>query len=242
VEYQRRPPTVSSTSFVAPVIGGTPTALSAVASDPDPGDTLAYSWVFPDGATADGPAVTHTFGSGPFSATAIVRDPTGLTATGVVTGVAAAPPPIPDKTPPVVSSAAFSPKTFRASVDTSTATTAKATPVGSTLKLRLSEQANLTIVIAQKLSGRESKSKSKGKTTCKAETKSTRHAKKCTYYSTKATLRRNTVLAGSRSFAITGRFAGHALKAGSYRATIGSKDVAGNKGKDVTATFVIASK
>jgi hypothetical protein len=92
-------------------------------------------------------------------------------------------------------------------------------------------------VIAQKRGGRQTKSG--GETTCRPETKKNRKAKRCTFYTTKATLKRADVLAGSRSFAVTGRFKGKALKPASYRAKIGAKDAAGNKNPDATATFTI---
>jgi hypothetical protein len=235
-EYQRRPPTVTA-SFGTPTTAGTPIAFSAAGSDPDPGDTVSFGWLFSDGATATGATAEHAFAAGPFAAFVTATDPDGLSASAALNGTAAAIPTPPDTTAPVVSGAAFSPKAFRASVDTNTPATAKRAPVGSTLKLKLSEQADLTIVIAQKRSGR--RTKSGGKTTCRAETKKNRKAKHCTFYTTRATLKRAGVLAGSRSFAITGRFKGKALPHGSYRATISARDAAGNRSKDVTATFTI---
>ena len=223
-EYQRRPPTVTA-SVTSPSSSGAAAVFGAVGSDADPGDTLTYGWLFSDGATSTDQNPSHVFAAGPFSGTVIARDPTGLTAGAAATGTEPAPPPVvtpPDTTAPVISGAAFSPKTFRPSADTDTATTAakpKKHPVGSNLKLTLSEGGTLTIVIAQK-----------------------RTVHKKTTYTTKATLTRKHLVSGRQTIQFTGRFQGKALKPGSYRATITAKDAAGNRSKAVTATFTIVKK
>lgn len=239
-EYQRRAPSVTATS-TTPGLAGTPVTFAATGSDPDPGDSVSYGWLFSDGARSADQSSSHAFAAGPFSATVTARDPTGQTASSTLTGTVAAPPPVtppPDTTAPVITGAAFSPRTFRASVDTSTATAAKKAPVGSTLKLTLSEAATVTIVIAEKRSGRTKTSK--GKSTCVAETKSNRKAKRCTFYTTRATLTRAAQLAGAHSYQFTGRVKDRALKAGSYRATITATDAAKNASAAATATFTIS--
>lgn len=235
-EYQRRAPSATATD-TPPAVAGPPTTFTGVGTDPDPGDTLTYGWLFSDSMTSGEQSPSHVFGAGPFSATLTVTDPTGLTASSTLTGVVASAPIPPDTTPPVVSSVAFSPKTFRASVDTDTATSARRKPAGSTLRFKLSEPATVTITIAEKRSGRTKKSG--GKSRCVAQTKKNRKAKRCTFYTTRATLTRKDLLAGSRSIQFTGRFKGKALKPASYRATVTAQDSAKNNGKAVTATFKV---
>ena len=235
-EYQRRPPVAAAAVATSLPVGGSPIAFTGAGSDPDPGDTLTYSWLFSDSATSGDQSPSHVFGSGPFSATLTVHDPTGLTASSTLTGVAATPP---DTTPPVVSNDAFSPRTFRASADSDTATSARTrTPVGSTLKFTLSEASTVTIVVAQKRSGRTKTSK--GKTSCVAETKILKKAKKCTYYTPRATLTRKDIAAGARTLAFTGRVKGKALPTGSYLVTITAQDAARNTSKALTTTFALA--
>ena len=79
-EYQRVAPTAVATATPGSVEAGAPATFSASgSSDPNPGDTLSYSWTFDDGATASGPNVTHTFTTaGTHTATLTVTAPTGL--------------------------------------------------------------------------------------------------------------------------------------------------------------------
>ena len=90
-EYQRRAPTAVLTGPDS-ATAGTPVELDAGgSSDPDGGDTLAYSWSFGDGQSATGRKVSHAFGAaGTREVTLTVTDPTGLadeaTKTIAVTG------------------------------------------------------------------------------------------------------------------------------------------------------------
>jgi hypothetical protein len=257
IEYQRRPPTATATA-VGPFVLGTPTAFQGTADDLDPGDSVTTAWAFSDGTAATALAPAHTFDlAGPFTATLTATDSAGLTATAQATGTIAprppatststlpvTPPPT-DTTKPVVSGARFDPKTFRAS-SANTATSAaakkkkkaKRPPAGSKLRLSLSEAASATITVAARHSGRLTES---GKTsTCRAKSKANRKGRSCTYYTTKATLKRAGLAQGANAIAFTGRIGNHALAAGAYRGTITPKDAAGNTGTAVAATFTIA--
>lgn len=85
-EYQRRAPSVTGATVAqAPAGVDVPFAV-AKASDPDPGDTLTFTWTFDDGASAAGAQVTHQFASpGAHAGTVTAVDPTGLSATSTVT-------------------------------------------------------------------------------------------------------------------------------------------------------------
>jgi len=63
-EYQRRAPVAKLSAEPIAGIVGAPVEFSAKGStDPDPGDTLSYSWDFGDGTSGSGLTATHTFTS-----------------------------------------------------------------------------------------------------------------------------------------------------------------------------------
>jgi hypothetical protein len=101
-EYQRQPPEAAigapATAFV-----GESVAFSAAASvDPDPGDTLTYSWDFGDGGTGEGVAPQHAFASeGTHTVALTVTDPLGLSDETTAEVQVSVPPPAPaDPGPP----------------------------------------------------------------------------------------------------------------------------------------------
>ena len=74
-EYQRVAPTAVATATPGSVEAGIPATFSATgSSDPNPGDTLSYSWTFDDGATASGPTVTHSFATAGTHTATLDRD------------------------------------------------------------------------------------------------------------------------------------------------------------------------
>ena len=106
-EYQHVAPTAVATATPGSVEAGTPATFSADSSDPNPGDTLTYSWAFDDGTTASGPSVTHAFTTaGTHTATLTVTAPSGLASSAhAQVTVTAAPPTQPTPTTPTVASA-----------------------------------------------------------------------------------------------------------------------------------------
>jgi PKD domain len=244
LEYQRRPPVVTAAA-VSPFHLGSPIAFTGTATDPDPGDVVTSQWSFSDNSTDAALSPSHTFSAlGPFTATLNATDSTGLTGQAQVAGTIATATikPSPDTTKPSVKSARFDPATFRASPKTDTATAAaakpKRSPIGSKLRLTLSEKASAQIVIDAKRAGRLTKSGRK--TACKAKSATNAKGKACTYYSTRAKLKRAHLVAGANVISFSGRFAGHALAPGVYRATVTPTDEAGNVGSAVGATFTIS--
>jgi len=81
-EYQHQPPTASIAQDLTSAITGQPVHFNGTGSaDPDPGDTLSYSWSFDDGAKASTPTVQHAFTTaGAHVVQLTVTDPTGLSA------------------------------------------------------------------------------------------------------------------------------------------------------------------
>jgi len=243
IEYQRRPPVVTAAA-APPFVVSSPIAFTGTATDPDPGDVATPQWGFSDGSTASALSPSHTFSAlGPFTATLTATDSSGLTAQAQVTGTIDTGKPPPDKTKPVVKNVRFDPATFRASPKANTATTAaakkpKRPPVGSKLRFTLSETASAVIVIDAKRQGRITKSGTKK--LCKAKSASNAKGKACTYYTTRAKLKRAHLGAGAGSIAFTGRIAGKALAPGAYRATFTPTDPAGNVGAPVSAAFTVS--
>jgi hypothetical protein len=78
-EYQRQPPAATINAPTSATIGEAADFSAAGSSDPDPGDTLTFSWDFGDGTVAEGFAPQHTFSkAGTFPVELTVTDPTGL--------------------------------------------------------------------------------------------------------------------------------------------------------------------
>jgi PKD domain len=246
IEYQHRPPVVTAAA-APPFAPGSPIAFTGTATDPDPGDGVTSQWSFSDNSTNTALSSSHTFSApGPFTATLTATDSSGLTGQAQVTGTiasASAKPPA-DKTKPVIKSVRFDPATFRASPKADTATAAaakpKRPPISSKLRVTLSEAASAAVVIDAKRAGRLTKAH--GKTSCKPRSAANAKAKAkaCTYYSTRAKLKRAHLAHGANAITFTGRFAGHALAPGAYRAMVTPTDPAGNVGAAVSAAFTIS--
>jgi hypothetical protein len=91
-EYGRRQPSAIASVNPQTVTARAPATFTAVGADPDPGDTLSYSWSFEDGPSAAGASATRSFATpGVYTATVTVTDPAGrfTEATATVTVVPA---------------------------------------------------------------------------------------------------------------------------------------------------------
>jgi hypothetical protein len=96
-EYGRHTPTISVNATPVSVLAGDPVHFGSRAEDADPNESPDVTWVFDDGATANGLSVSHAFATpGTHKATATATDPAGLTATTSASVVVSAP--IPPRT------------------------------------------------------------------------------------------------------------------------------------------------
>jgi len=87
-EYGRHTPTISVTATPVSVLAGDPVHFGSRAEDVDPSEFPDVTWVFDDGATADGLSVSHAFAApGTHRVTATATDPAGLTATTIASVV-----------------------------------------------------------------------------------------------------------------------------------------------------------
>jgi hypothetical protein len=136
---------------------------------------------------------------------------------------------------PVASGMSFARSAFRAA-SAGGSIARRATPVGSTVGYRLSEQATARFGVARAAAGRRRGSK------CVAPTRRNRTAKRCTRF---IKLRGNFARAGRagpNSIRFTGRLRGRKLRAGRYRLTMVATDLAGIKSSAKRADFRIVRR
>jgi hypothetical protein len=235
-EYQRRSPSVTAQTVTSARVGARVPFSVAKASDPDPGDTLTFTWSFDDGGSATGAHVTHAFTTaGSHSATVTATDPTGLTATATATVEIAAKTtrPPPDRTPPKISKLKLRPSKFAVTKGTAHFAS-KPPPRGTKITFTLSEAASLELSFEQKKTGHKPRH---GK--CKAQG----HGQRCTYY---ATVRGSIKIAGARAGKVTivfdGRIGTRALAPGNYKLALTATDAARNRSKPATVTFTIVKR
>ncbi len=223
-EYQRSAPEVTVGATPASPVGGRPVALSATATDADPGETalLTYAWTFSDGGSASGASPLHVFPViGPASATVTVTDPTGQATTKVVALNVVAPP-AGSLDPPAApgAPAAATDRTAPALTALRVAKTIRrgarlpaAVGRGGQVRFRLSEAATV-VARFERINGKRAV-RVPGSVTLK-------------------------LAAGERAVRFTGRLSKtRALKPGVYRIVLTPTDAARNTGRAVRATFTL---
>ncbi len=146
---------------------------------------------------------------------------------GTSTGAGGSTPPPKDRTAPKLTSVRLSHTRFRIKRN------------ATTLSLRVSEAAKLTITVQRERPGR--RGGTKRKPTCRAVSRAPkRHA--CVALTTDGTTSR-TLKAGSVKIALDGRVGGRKLPVGRHRLVLVARDAAGNASKPVTVRFtVLAAK
>ncbi|MDX6697577.1 MAG: hypothetical protein QOE65_974 [Solirubrobacteraceae bacterium] len=227
-EYQRGTPVASATAPATAVMGQ-PVPYDASAShDPDPGDSLVFTWTFDDGGTASGPTPTHTWTTlGRHTATVTVTDPAGLRAATTV-DVTAVPPP--DTVAPAFASASITPAFRVGSGATSLTGQAARTPVGATIRYRLSEAATVRLAFSRVRRGVRRGGR------CVAPPRHPARMRRCTRYVAEGTLTR-TSHAGANRVRFTGRIGRRGLAVGRHRLHLRATDRAGNRSRLRTLFF-----
>ncbi len=138
-----------------------------------------------------------------------------------------------DTTAATISSVAVSPSRWRRSSSLAVFSLA---PVGTTIRFRLNEDANVTLTFARATAGRRVGSR------CVRPTRANRTRRKCTRYLNKGTLTKS-LKAGPRRVKFRGQLTRtKRLGLGRYRLTIGAVDKAGNKSRSRTAFFTIVRR
>jgi hypothetical protein len=141
--------------------------------------------------------------------------------------------PAADSTAPALAGTAITPKRF--AVDKKPTPVSARAKKGAKFAWRLSEPAQVTLVIERSQPGRR-----KGRR-CVKPTRKLRKAKKCARWVPDGTLKRRAV-AGKGGTAFTGRIGRKALKPGKHRARITATDAAGNKSAQRIVTFTIVRR
>jgi Tol biopolymer transport system component len=125
-----------------------------------------------------------------------------------------------DTTPPVITSLRMSRTRFTVAKGR-TALSAKRAKRGSAFLFSLSENARVSIAIAQALPGRRKGAR------CVRPRKGLK--RRCTRYAVLATLTRSNTRQGAAKVTFSGRIGNRKLRPGRYRATLGAVDAAGNR-------------
>jgi Tol biopolymer transport system component len=137
-----------------------------------------------------------------------------------------------DTTAPVISAFSMTNKRFAvAARRTAASAKRKRAKKGTTFRFTLSEAAATKIVIARKSAGRR-----KGKR-CVRPTRKLRKAKRCSRFTTAATLKRSKTAQGANRIAYSGRIGKKKLRPGPYRATLTATDAAGNRSRARRVSF-----
>jgi hypothetical protein len=141
--------------------------------------------------------------------------------------------PAADTTAPALAATKITPTKF--AVDKKSTPVSARAKKGAKFAWRLSEAAQVTLVIERSQPGRR-----KGRK-CVKPSRKLRKARKCTRWVADGTLKRR-ALAGTGGTAFTGRIGKKALKPGKHRARITATDAAGNKSAERIVTFTIARR
>jgi PKD repeat protein len=231
-EYQHQPPTASIAQDLTSVITGQPvTFTGAASSDPDPGDTLSYSWSFDDGASASTSTVHHAFATpGTHVVHLTVVDPTGLSASASASV---------HVTALTLSGLTQSHVSWTLGKGLATVTRKpkpKKVPIGTTFTFELNAAATVRLVFTHTFSGVLTHS------SCVRRTKANRKRPRCTRTLTDGTL----VLPatpGTNRVHFEGRLdPRHTLKPGRYTVTATAFDAAGHPTSPLKLTFTIVKR
>lgn len=236
-EYQRRAPTAA---LVGPSSGKSGQSLAFKAtgsSDPDAGDPLTYAWSFGDGAGAGSSSVSHAWSKGgSFPVKLTVSDPTGLTDTATQQATNTPPPTSPQpSTSPQLQPANAAPAISRLKVarrirQSRALTRLTGRRLGHSISFTLSEEAEVTLSLERRLSGR--RVRRRAKRVCARPTRRNRRARRCTRHARVRTTIQLKAKRGANRVVFAGRLSRRkSLKPGSFRLTVNARDSGGLKAK-----------
>lgn len=237
-EYQRRGPSVTAQTVAqAPVGASTPFSVKQ-ASDPDPGDTLTFSWSFDDGGSATGAQVAHIFATpGTHTGTVTATDPTGLAAASSATVVIVARPTRVTlaPTPRITHLTQAHTRWREGSKLARLARKSRNPPVGTTFSFTLSTPAALKLIFTQSANGRRV-----GKR-CAAPSHANRNKRACHRTITSGTVSFASARAGTVKITFQGRLSRHKkLRPGRYEVAIVATNATGRTtSRALTFTIVV---
>lgn len=233
--YDATPPSLSTT---VPATGVAATSVAMTATTTDARGSSEVTWDFGDGSTATGSSVAHAFAqAGTYAVKATGTDDVGNATsetrqiTIATAGGGVSPP---DTTKPAISSLSLAPVTFRVATGATAVTAAKKrAPKGTKVAVAVSEPSLVVMKLARLVRGAPRGGK------CKAGAKPRKGQRRCTARVSAGELSR--AVAGSLTFAFTGRLGTKALKPGRYLMRATATDAAGNASAAKSAAFRIVA-
>jgi hypothetical protein len=224
-EYQRRAPSVTAQTVAQGPVGvGIPFAVEQ-ASDPDPGDTVTFTWSFDDGGTATGAQVTHVFTTpGTHTGTVTATDPTGLSAASTATVVILARPTrtTAPPTPRITHLRQAHTRWREGSKLARVARRSGKPPIGTTFSFALNSPAALELIFTQSASGRRVGRK------CAGPSQANRRGRACKRTITSGTVTFPSTGAGTVKITFQGRLSRRKkLRPGRYKLTIAATNATG---------------
>ena len=138
-----------------------------------------------------------------------------------------------DRTAPSISGFSLANRRFRIARGATPVSARRRVPLGTTFRYSLSEPATVTLTIERPLPGRRV-----GRS-CRKPTRSNRSRRRCTRYVRAGVLTRRNKGPGRVSTPFTGRIGRRKLALGSYRATLGATDAAGNRARTRQLVFTV---
>jgi hypothetical protein len=213
-QYDANPPSIAGLDGPASPVSGIPATYTAAVVDDWSGASL--HWDFGDGATADGPSVSHTFADpGARTVTVTATDGAGNQASRSL-AITVVPP------RPVVSGVLITPARFAVARGATAVTARKRVARGTHVRFTLAAAATATVTFQRPAAGRRAKNGH-----CVKPTAKLRRAKRCKRYRAEGRLTRANLRAGAQDVPFSGRVGRRALRRGRHRVVVAAKGAGG---------------
>lgn len=235
LEYQHQPPIASiAQDLTSAITGELVTFNGGGSSDPDPGDTLRYSWSFDDGTSASTSTVHHAFASaGTHVVHLTVVDPTGLSASASASVQVVA------LTLSHLTQSHTSWILGNGLANVARGSKPSKVPVGTTFTFELNAAATVRLVFTHTVSGALTRARARQ---CVRRTKANRGRPRCTRTLTDGTLTLEAA-AGTTRVHFEGRLdSRHALRAGRHTVTVSALDATRHPTAPLHLTFTIVRR